>query len=126
VADFRPATAASDKIKKTDAPEAITLERNPDILAELGARGGRALLVGFAAETSDVEANAKVKLEAKGCDMVVANDVSDPALGFGTDENRVFFVTREATEHLDVLPKREIARELLDRVARLLAERAQA
>lgn len=126
VADFRPATAAPDKIKKTDAPEAVLLERNPDILAELGARGGRAVLVGFAAETSDVEANAKAKLIAKGCDLVVANDVSDPALGFGTDDNRVLLVSQEGTEHLGVLPKRAIAREVLDRAVRLLKQRAGA
>lgn len=120
VADFRPATAAADKIKKTDAPAAIELERNPDILAELGARGGRAMLVGFAAETTDVEANAKAKLEAKGCDLIVANDVSDPSLGFGTDDNRVLFVTREGVERTGLLPKRAIAHEIVDRIARTL------
>lgn len=118
VADFRPAVAAPDKIKKTDAPGVIVLERNPDILAELGARGGRAMLVGFAAETSDVESNAKGKLEAKGCDLIVANDVSDPALGFGTDENSVLFVTGDGVERSGVLSKREIARMIVDRVAR--------
>jgi len=123
VADFRPAIAAGEKIKKTDAPAAIELERNPDILAELGTRGGRAVLVGFAAETSDVEANALAKLEAKGCDLIVANDVSDPSLGFGTDDNRVLFVTREGVERTGVLPKRAIARELLDRASRLVGGR---
>jgi len=120
VADFRPAAAAAEKIKKTDAPEAIVLERNPDILAELGAGDLRAMLVGFAAETTDVEANARAKLEAKGCDLIVANDVSDPSLGFGTDDNRVLFVTREGVERTDVLPKRAIAREIVDRIARTL------
>ena len=120
VADFRPATASPDKIKKTDAPEAIALERNPDILAELGARDGRAMLVGFAAETEDVEANAAAKLEAKGCDLIVANDVSDPSLGFGTDDNRVLFVTRAGVERTDVLPKRAIARKIVDRIERTL------
>lgn len=121
VADFRPARAASDKIKKTDAPDAIPLERNPDILAELGARGGRAVLVGFAAETSDVEMNATAKLEAKGCDLVVANDVSDPALGFGTDENSVLFISRSGVERTGVLPKREIARKLVDRLSEVIS-----
>lgn len=121
VADFRPAAAAPDKIKKTDAPEAIALERNPDILAELGSRGGRAVLVGFAAETSEVESNAKAKLEAKGCDLIVANDVSDPSLGFGTDENSVLFITKHAVERTGVLSKRAIARELLNRVAALVS-----
>ena len=123
VADFRPAVASGEKIKKTDAPEAIQLERNPDILADLGSRGGRAVLVGFAAETTDVEANAKAKLEAKCCDLIVANDVSDPALGFGTDDNRVLFVTRDGVERTRVMPKRAIARELLDRVVGLMGGR---
>jgi phosphopantothenoylcysteine decarboxylase/phosphopantothenate--cysteine ligase len=123
VADFRPATAAGEKIKKTDAPGTIALERNPDILAELGARGGRAVLVGFAAETTDVERNAQTKLEAKGCDLIVANDVSDPSLGFGTDDNRVLFVTREGVERTRVQPKRVIAREVVDRAVGLMGGR---
>lgn len=123
VADFRPAAPAPDKIKKAEAPEAIALERNPDILAELGARGGRTVLVGFAAETSNVEANARGKLIAKGCDLVVANDVSDPSIGFGTDENRVLFVTRDVTDRSEVLHKSTIAREIVDRVRKLLADR---
>lgn len=123
VADFRPAAASAEKIKKTDAPSAIELEPNPDILAELGESGGKALLVGFAAETGNVERNARQKLEAKHCDLIVANDVSDPALGFGTEDNRVLFVTRESTERLTELPKRVIARELLDRVVSMLEER---
>ncbi|MRS12459.1 MAG: bifunctional phosphopantothenoylcysteine decarboxylase/phosphopantothenate--cysteine ligase CoaBC [Actinobacteria bacterium] len=126
VADFRPAAAASEKIKKADAPGAISLERNPDILAELGSRGGKAVLVGFAAETSDVEANAKTKLEAKGCDMIVANDVSDPELGFGTEDNRVLLVSRDGVERLGMMPKKQIAREILNRAAALLgSERAR-
>ena len=120
VADFRPAAASAEKIKKTDAPAAIELERNPDILAELGEAGGRALLVGFAAETSNVERNARRKLEAKRCDLIVGNDVRDPTLGFGTEDNRVIFLTREGAERLPQLPKRVIARELLDRIAPLL------
>jgi len=123
VADFRPATFASGKIKKTDAPAAVELARNPDILAELGeANDGRAILVGFAAETSDVVAYAREKLTAKHLDLVVANDVSGE-LGFETDENRVIFVSQNAAEDLPVLDKRVIARELLDRVAALVSAR---
>lgn len=120
VADFRPAAFSATKLKKADAPMTIELERNPDILAELGERGVRALLVGFAAETGDVEENARAKLEQKRCDLVVANDVSDASLGFGTEMNRVAFVTREGAEWLPVLPKRAIARALLDRIAGML------
>jgi phosphopantothenoylcysteine decarboxylase/phosphopantothenate--cysteine ligase len=79
--------------------------------------------VGFAAETSDVEAHAREKLAAKRCHLVVANDVSDPGLGFGTDENAVLFVAAEGTQRTGVLPKRAIARELLDRIAALLQAR---
>ena len=123
VADFRPATFASGKIKKTDAPDAVALVRNPDILAELGeTNSGRAILVGFAAETSDIVAYAREKLTGKHLDLVVANDVSGE-LGFETDDNRVVFVSAAGTEDLPVLGKRVIARELLDRVARLLAAR---
>ncbi len=75
------------------------------------------LLIGFAAETTDVVGNAREKLRAKRLDMVVANDVSDPALGFGTEANRVHIITPDAEEALPVLDKRVIARELLDRVA---------
>ncbi|MBN2848417.1 MAG: bifunctional phosphopantothenoylcysteine decarboxylase/phosphopantothenate--cysteine ligase CoaBC [Coriobacteriia bacterium] len=124
VADFRPAEPADGKIKKDEAPEAIALVRNPDILAELGAsKDIDAVLVGFAAETSDVEARAREKLAAKRCHLIVANNVSDPALGFGTDENAVLFVTAQGTEHTGVLPKRAIAREVVDRVVALLLAR---
>lgn len=123
VADFRPATFASGKIKKSDAPDAVVLARNPDILADLGeANEGRAILVGFAAETSDVIAYAREKLAAKHLDLVVANDVSGE-LGFETEENRVVFVSAERAEELPVLDKRVIARELLDRVAALVSAR---
>lgn len=123
VADFRPAVIASGKIKKDDAPSVIGLVRNPDILAELGERDLGGVRIGFAAETSDVERHAREKLAAKRCHLVIANDVSDPALGFGTDANRVLFVTPQATEATGVMPKRAIAREICDRLAGLL-ERA--
>jgi phosphopantothenoylcysteine decarboxylase/phosphopantothenate--cysteine ligase len=122
VADFRPARPEAEKIKKgADAPTTIALERNPDILAELGAReGARPVLVGFAAETSDVERHAREKLASKRCDLIVANDVSDPSLGFGTADNRVLFVTADGTEELPVMSKPAIARALLDRLRELL------
>lgn len=123
VADFRPAAMSADKIKKTHAPEAIDLERNPDILAELGERESGTLLIGFAAETTDVLANAKHKLEAKRLDMVVANDVSDPSMGFGTEHNKVYYVTADGVAESPVIGKKTIARDLLDRVAALLEAR---
>ena len=124
VADFRPAEAASAKIKKSDAPDAVALERNPDILAELGAADLDAVLVGFAAETSEVERHAREKLVAKRCDLIVGNDVSDPALGFGTDDNRVVLVDASGATPLPTQSKRALAQVILDRVSTLLRERA--
>ncbi|MBC7266261.1 MAG: bifunctional phosphopantothenoylcysteine decarboxylase/phosphopantothenate--cysteine ligase CoaBC [Coriobacteriia bacterium] len=123
VADVRPARSVDGKLKKHDLPDAIVLERNPDILAELGAMNdGSRVVFGFAAETGDPVAEARRKLAEKHCDLVVANDVSSE-LGFGTDENRVILVTADSAEELPVMEKRAIARELLDRVAVLVRER---
>lgn len=124
VADFRPAASVGQKIKKCEAPHAIELVRNPDILAELGARDDvRAVLVGFAAETDDVLEHAREKLTAKRCHLIVANDVSDPALGFGTDANRVWFVTADGVQESGLTSKNAIARALLDRARALLGAR---
>lgn len=117
VADFRPARAVEGKLKKSDAPAEIALVRNPDILASLGAHKERRLLVGFAAETGEATLEAGRKLAEKNLDLVVANDVSQPGLGFGGDRNRVWFVRSEGAEELPVCTKRTIARELWDRLA---------
>jgi phosphopantothenoylcysteine decarboxylase/phosphopantothenate--cysteine ligase len=123
VADFRPASRADGKLKKGRSERAtVDLERNPDILAELGAQKGRAVLVGFAAETADLLANARNKLAAKGADLIVANDVTAPGAGFGQDTNVVRFVERDGrVEELPCLAKEEVAARLLDRVQALLA-----
>jgi len=117
VSDFRPARPAVHKLKKSEAPESIELVRNPDILQSLGDRKGGRLLVGFAAETQNAVAFGREKMKAKNLDAIVVNDVSDPAMGFGSATNRVTFVTAEGCEELDVLPKRTIARELWNRLA---------
>ena len=126
VADFRPAAAATDKIKKRERPS-LTLElvENPDLLAELGARRRaghpRPLLVGFAAETRDLEAYARRKLVEKGCHLLVGNDVSEPGVGFGSDDNRVVIVGEDGSLlRTDKLPKLRLADQILDRVAALL------
>jgi phosphopantothenoylcysteine decarboxylase/phosphopantothenate--cysteine ligase len=126
VADFRPAMASKQKIKKEalgdDAGMVVELVRNPDILAEVGSAPdrGRRLVVGFAAESEDVIANARRKLEKKGCDLVVANDVARRDAGFDVDTNAVHFVWPDrAPETLPLLPKREVAARLLDRVETL-------
>lgn len=124
VSDFRPAAVVADKVKKEDAALSITLERNPDILTELGAAKGSRVLVGFAAETRDLLANAKQKVSQKALDLIVANDVSDPAIGFASDHNRAHLI--DAAGRVDPLPvmsKRALAETILDRVQALLARR---
>ena len=124
VSDFRPATAIADKVKKEDATLSIALERNPDILAELGAAKGNRVLVGFAAETRDLLANAKQKVSKKDLDLIVANDVSDPAMGFASDHNRVHLIDAAGRiEPLPVMSKRALAEAILDRVQAVLAQR---
>ncbi|MFM1790986.1 MAG: phosphopantothenoylcysteine decarboxylase/phosphopantothenate--cysteine ligase [Actinomycetota bacterium] len=121
VADFRPVAAAEGKIKKRDGVPEITLEPTPDILAGLGAakRPGQ-VLVGFAAETNDVATNAREKLARKNLDMVVANDVSAPGVGFQHDTNAVTIYLSTGDEKLVPLAgKRTIARHLLDSVVEI-------
>ena len=122
VADFRPAQRAGDKLKKGDVNQVrLELVRNPDILAELGNQRGPALLVGFAAETGDLLAHARKKLEEKGADLIVANDVTAPGAGFGGDTNLVWLLDRNGgVEELPCLPKEEVAARLLDRIHTLL------
>lgn len=132
VADVRPARTATGKLKKDPATGsieglgAIELEATPDILAELGTtRGAGQTLVGFAAETSDMLANARAKLERKGVDMIVANDVSAPNVGFGHSTNAVTLVVRGgAVREVALADKREIAREILDEVIRIRGSKA--
>jgi phosphopantothenoylcysteine decarboxylase/phosphopantothenate--cysteine ligase len=126
VADFRPAATAAHKIKKEDlAPGAgLTLELvpNPDILAEVGdaSRGGRRLVIGFAAESRDLVAAARRKLARKHCDLMVANDVTREGAGFDADTNAVSFIWPGGeVEELPLATKREVAGRLLDRIEKL-------
>ncbi|MGE0178448.1 MAG: bifunctional phosphopantothenoylcysteine decarboxylase/phosphopantothenate--cysteine ligase CoaBC [Sphingomonas sp.] len=116
VADWR-ADAAPTKLKKGDGgPPALSLVENPDILAELARAPDRPrLLIGFAAETDNVVANAQAKRERKGADWIVANDVSGDVMG-GAD-NKVHLLTAEGVEHWDQAPKAEVARRLAERIA---------
>jgi phosphopantothenoylcysteine decarboxylase/phosphopantothenate--cysteine ligase len=122
VADWRPLTPGARKIKKgADGPPPIALVENPDILATLSKSAQRPrLVVGFAAETNDVEANARAKLEKKGCDWIVANDVSLPGV-MGGDDNTVAIVSRQGVERWDRLPKGAVARKLAERIAEELS-----
>lgn len=122
VADWRPETCAGQKIKKTGAPPSISLTENPDILAALSRGAQRPkLVIGFAAETENVVANAKAKLARKGCDWIVANDVA-PATGtFGGDANTVHVIDAAGSETWPRLTKDEVARRLAERIAKALA-----
>ena len=123
VADFRPAAPSDRKIKKDAAPDAIALEPNPDILAGFGARKGSRVLVGFAAESGNAATEARRKLVAKDLDMVVANDITTPGLGFDSARNRVTLVTADGDEDLEEMDKRALARVLVDRLSALMEGR---
>ncbi|MCB0986997.1 MAG: bifunctional phosphopantothenoylcysteine decarboxylase/phosphopantothenate--cysteine ligase CoaBC [Microthrixaceae bacterium] len=121
VADFRPVTVADHKIKKAGGPPEIRLEPTVDILAALGRhkRAGQ-ILVGFAAETTDVATHARSKLEAKGADLLVANDVSAPATGFEHDTNEVIIYGADGTATpVPMTTKEGVAERILDAVAGL-------
>ena len=112
--------AAGSKLKKADGPPELSWLENPDILARLAAHPQRPrLLVGFAAETHDVVEAAAEKRERKGCDWIVANDVSGAVMG--GDRNRVHLITAQGVESWDEAPKREVARRLAERIADALA-----
>jgi phosphopantothenoylcysteine decarboxylase / phosphopantothenate---cysteine ligase len=126
VSDFRPQHMATEKVKKDEAALSIPLQRNPDILAELGQRKGMQVLVGFAAETEELLVNARQKVQSKRLDFIVVNDVSDPSIGFASDENRVHIL--DATGHIEELPtmrKERLAEHILDRVQPVLAQRGR-
>jgi phosphopantothenoylcysteine decarboxylase/phosphopantothenate--cysteine ligase len=118
VADYRPTKAAKGKIKKGEAGLTLELECTPDIL---GSVKGNFIKVGFAAESSNLVENAKQKLKQKGLDFIVANDITASDSGFGADSNRVTIIDREGkVDSLPLMPKREVADKVLDRVAELL------
>jgi phosphopantothenoylcysteine decarboxylase/phosphopantothenate--cysteine ligase len=127
VADFRPADVAAQKIKKQPGQQALVvrLERTPDILAEVSARrcelGNPQVLIGFAAETQDLLSNAVAKMTAKALDAIVANDVMQPGIGFGADDNRVTMLFADGRRQaLETMPKAQVAQFILDAAARLL------
>jgi phosphopantothenoylcysteine decarboxylase/phosphopantothenate--cysteine ligase len=127
VADFRPKAVAAEKIKKDDGLPEVLLEPTPDILAGLGrAKRPGQTLVGFAAETTDVAANAAGKLQRKGLDLIVANDVSAPHAGFEHDTNHVVVLDAGGTTtEVPLMTKRAVARAVLDAVVAWRARTAQ-
>ncbi|MGI8468214.1 MAG: bifunctional phosphopantothenoylcysteine decarboxylase/phosphopantothenate--cysteine ligase CoaBC [Pyrinomonadaceae bacterium] len=123
VADYRPKTISKTKIKKTEDKLIIELEKTPDILADVSKnRHDDLLVVGFAAETNNVENYARVKMERKNLDMIVANNVSDKTSGFGTDNNAATIFTRENSLKLAKMSKREMADKILDELLKLRGE----
>jgi len=121
VADYRPVRQSPQKIKKTDAPVLLELERTPDILAELGQKRGNRLLIGFAAETENLRDYATQKLKSKNCDMVVANLVGQPDSGFESDSNEVLLALKSG-EFIPIAKasKSEIADKILNEVVKLI------
>jgi phosphopantothenoylcysteine decarboxylase/phosphopantothenate--cysteine ligase len=125
VADYTPAQPADSKIAKSDGPMTLTLQRTRDVLADLGSRRSETspLLVGFAAETGDAAAKARDKRIRKNIDLIVANDVSAPGVGFDGDTNAVTIVGADGEWAVPLQSKARIAAIILDRVERLLAAR---
>ncbi len=129
VSDWRPAREAERKMKKSDgAPAAIELVENPDVLASVAAAGNArpALVVGFAAETDDLLANARRKLEAKGCDWILANDVAPGSGTFGGEENTIRLVSADGVEDWPTLAKDAVAERLASRIVDWFDARAEA
>lgn len=117
VADYRPQEQSQQKIKKAEATLTLVLEKNPDILWELGQQKTKQFLVGFAAETQQLLQHAQGKLEKKNLDMIIANDVTLPGAGFNTDTNIVKILYRDG--HIEELPqmsKRELAGVILEKI----------
>ena len=124
-ADFRPASPANAKIKKTSAPSAVTLAPTPDILqATHGARRAGAVIVGFALETERAVESGRDKLAAKDLDLIVVNDATEAGAGFGVDTNRVTLLARDGSQEcLPLMSKDEVADAILDRVEELIRGR---
>jgi phosphopantothenoylcysteine decarboxylase/phosphopantothenate--cysteine ligase len=122
VADYQPKNVARAKIKKESGNLTLELVRTPDILAEIK---GSFLKVGFAAESEDIVANARQKLEKKQLDLIVANDITDPTSGFDSDTNKVTIIDNKGkVESLPLMSKREVAEKILDRVVGMMTKKA--
>lgn len=123
VADYRPATVAEEKIKKTEDAASIKLERTRDILAALGEDKGKTCLCGFSMETENMLENSRKKLIKKNLDMIVANNLKVEGAGFGTDTNVITILTEEKELELPQMSKEEAANRILDELIELLKQR---
>jgi Phosphopantothenoylcysteine synthetase/decarboxylase len=120
VADYKSAEVSDMKLKKKDDEMYLKLEKNPDILKELGQVKGKRLLVGTCAETNDLLENAKAKLQAKNLDMIVANDVTMEGAGFETETNIIKIIRGDGTiRELPIMSKLECAHEILNEIKTL-------
>ena len=121
-ADFRPSVREKGKIKK-ESSEKVVLElvKNPDILEEMGKIKGKKILVGFCAETQNLQERARKKLKQKNLDLIVANDLTQPGAGFEEDTNKVIFIYRKGeVKDFPLMSKREVAREILNEVKKIM------
>ena len=117
VSDYRPANISTSKIKKKEGPMTLTLERNPDIIAEIGRMKEDRILVGFAAETENLMEYAREKLMKKNMDLIVANDVTEAGAGFGYDTNIIKIIDRNGQkQELPLMDKIDAANKILDRI----------
>ena len=124
VSDYRPKVISQKKIKKGESETTLTLEKTKDILEELGKKKGNRILIGFAAETEDLIANAKKKLKEKNLDFIVVNDVTRPGAGFGSDTNQVKIIYPSGQiKDLPLMTKEGVSQLILDEVVRLLKSR---
>jgi len=116
VADYRPVTVAPQKIKKSSSSMQIELTRNPDIIAAVASHAARPFTVGFAAETQDVEAYARGKLENKKLDLIIANDVANSDIGFNSDNNAVSLIWKQGSKSLAIASKLRLSRLILEEI----------
>jgi phosphopantothenoylcysteine decarboxylase / phosphopantothenate---cysteine ligase len=126
VADYRPSAPAAQKLKKQPGPMSLQLERTVDILGELAGRAGDRLMVGFAAETENVIANAQRKLRGKQLDLIVANDVARADAGFEVDTNAVMLIDASGRTEVPLASKDVVADRILDRAVAMRRERRSA
>ncbi|MGG7097560.1 bifunctional phosphopantothenoylcysteine decarboxylase/phosphopantothenate--cysteine ligase CoaBC [Clostridium sardiniense] len=119
VADYKPKEYSNEKIKKGDGNLNIEFTRDNDILMELGQKKKNQVLIGFAAESSNLIENAKGKLKRKNLDYIIANDITSKETGFGSDQNKVFVISKDGfIKELDIMSKREVASNLFDVIER--------
>ena len=126
VADYRPAVLAKDKIKKNNQPLSLRLDRNPDIIAEIGRIKGSRILVGFAMETQNLLANAREKLKRKNLDFIVANSLREEGAGFQTDTNVITIIDGSGNaEALPIMAKIDAAAKILDRIKDVISKKGK-